>query len=97
MNKRQLRKTLRKAIMNEMAKGPPDPYNGEPTYVEDKSQFNDAHTALSQPLGYAAGMADVSGDLFFVLMDIFHEAFRKGMSREEIAGVAQDAARDFEE
>lgn len=97
MNRSRLRKTLRKAILNEMAKGPPDPYNNEPTYVEDKSQFNDAHTALSQPLGYAAGMADVSGDLFMVLMDIFHEAFRKGMSREEIAGVAQDAARDFDE
>ena len=97
MNRRQLRRTLRKAIMNEMAKGPPDPYNGEPTYVEDKSQFNDAHTALAQPLGLAAGMADVSGDLFDVLMDIFQEAFRKGMTREDIAGVAQDAARDFDE
>lgn len=97
MNRRQLRRTLRKAIMNEMAKGPPDPYNGEPTYVEDKSQFNDAHSALAQPLGYADGMADVSGDLFMQLMDIFQEAFRKGMSRESIAGTAQDAARDFDE
>ena len=96
MNKRRLRKTLRKAIMNEMAKGPLDSY-GKPTYVEDKSQFNDAHTALAQPLGLAANDADVSGDLFMVLMDIFHEAFRKGMTRQDIAGVAQDAARDFDE
>ena len=96
MNKKQLRRTLRKAIINEMAKGPEDSY-GNPTYVEDKSQFNDAHTALSQPLGLASNSADVSGDLFMVLMDIFHEAFRKGMSRESIAGVAQDAARDFDE
>ena len=96
MNKRRLRKTLRKAIMNEMAKGPLDSY-GNTTYVEDKSQFNDAHTALAQPLGLASNDADVSGDLFMVLMDIFHEAFRKGMSRESIAGVAQDAARDFDE
>ena len=96
MNKRQLRRTLRKAIINEMAKGPVDSY-GNPTYVEDKSQFNDAHTALAQPLGLASNDADVSGDLFMVLMDIFHEAFRKGMSRADIAGVAQDAARDFDE
>lgn len=96
MNKRQLKRTLRKAIIKEMAKGPVDSY-GNPTYVEDKSQFNDAHTALAQPLGLASNDADVSGDLFFVLMDIFHEAFRKGMSRESIAGVAQDAARDFDE
>ena len=96
MNRRRLRKTLRKAIIKEMAKGPVDSY-GNPTYVEDKSQFNDAHTALAQPLGLAANDADVSGDLFMVLMDIFHEAFRKGMSRESIAGVAQDAARDFDE
>ena len=96
MNIRRLRKTLRKAIINEMAKGPVDSY-GNHTYVEDKSQFNDAHTALAQPLGLADGDADVSGDLFMVLMDIFHEAFRKGVSRESIAGIAQDAARDFDE
>ena len=96
MNKRQLKRTLRKAIIKEMAKGPLDSY-GNHTYVEDKSQFNDAHTALSQPLGYAANDADVSGDLFHVLLEIFHEAFRKGMTREDIAGVAQDAARDFDE
>ena len=96
MNKRQLKRTLRKAIMNEMAQGPVDEF-GNTTYIEDKSQFNDAHTALAQPLGLASGDADVSGDLFFVLMDIFHEAFRKGMSRKSIASVAQDAARDFEE
>jgi len=82
--------------MNEMAKGPADGYGGY-EYVEDKSQFNDAHTALSQPLGLAGNSSDVSGDLFMVLMDIFHEAFRKGMSRESIASVAQDAARDFDE
>ena len=96
MNRRQLRRTLRKAIIKEMAKGPVDSY-GNHTYVEDKSQFNDAHTALAQPLGLASNDANVSGDLFMVLMDIFHEAFRKGMSREDIAGVAQDAARDFDE
>ena len=65
--------------------------------MEEKSQFNDAHSALAQPLGYADGDANVSGDLFMQLLDIFHEAFRKGMSRESIAGVAQDAARDFDE
>lgn len=96
MNKRQLKRTLRKAIMSEMAKGPVDSY-GNHTYVEDKSQFNDAHTALAQPLGLASNDANVSGDLYMVLMDVFHEAFRKGMSRESIAGVAQDAARDFDE
>ena len=96
MNRRTLRKSLRKAILSEMAKGPPDGYGGH-QYVEDKSQFNDAHSALAQPLGYADGDANVSGDLFMQLMDIFHEAFRKGMSRESIAGVAQDAARDFDE
>ena len=96
MNKRQLKRTLRKAIIKEMAKGPADGYGGY-EYIEDKSQFNDAHTALAQPLGLAGNDANVSGDLFMVLMDIFHEAFRKGMSRESIAGVAQDAARDFDE
>ena len=96
MNKRTLRKSLRKAILSEMAKGPEDGYGGH-EYREDKSQFNDAHTALAQPLGLAGNDANVSGDLFMVLMDIFHEAFRKGMSRESIAGVAQDAARDFDE
>ena len=96
MNKRQLKRTLRKAIIKEMAKGPADGYGGY-EYIEDKSQFNDAHTALAQPLGLAGNDANVSGDLFMVLMDIFHEAFRKGMSREDIAGVAQDAARDFDE
>ena len=96
MNKRQLKRTLRKAIINEMAKGPADGYGGY-EYVEDKSQFNDNHSSLKQPLGYADGDANVSGDLFMQLMDIFHEAFRKGMSRESIEGVAQDAARDFDE
>ena len=96
MNKRQLKRTLRKAIIKEMAKGPADGYGGY-EYIEDKSQFNDAHTALAQPLGLAGNDANVSGVLFMVLMDIFHEAFRKGMSREDIAGVAQDAARDFDE
>ena len=96
MNKRKLKRTLRRAIINEMAKGPADGYGGY-EYVEDKSQFNDAHTALAQPLGLASGDADVGQDLFGVLLDIFHEAFRKGVSRESIAGIAQDAARDFDE
>ena len=96
MNKRQLRRTLQKAIMNEMAKGSEDGYGGY-EYVEDKSQFNDSHSALKQALGLASNDANVSGDLFMVLMDIFQEAFRKGMTRESIAGVAEDAARDFDE
>lgn len=96
MNKRQLKRTLRKAIINEMAKGPADGYGGY-EYREDKSQFNDAHSSLKTPLGLASNSSDVGSDLFMELLDIFHEAFRKGMSRESIAGVAQDAARDFDE
>ena len=94
-SKRELRRTLRKAIIKEMTKGPLDSY-GNHTYAEDKSQFNDAHTALAQPLGVASNLADVGGDLFEVLMEIFQEAYAKGVSREDIAGIAQDAARDFD-
>ena len=95
MNKRQLRKTLRKAIINEMAKGPSDGYGGY-EYREDKSQFDDTRSALKDPLGVVGNDANVSLDLYEALMDIFHEAFRKGMSRDRIAGVAEDAARDFQ-
>lgn len=94
MNKRQLRKVLRKAIINEMAKGPSDGSGGY-KYREDKSQFDDARTVLKEY--YLDGPdEDVSRELFFVLMDIFSEAFGKGMSQDRIAGVAEDAARDFQ-
>lgn len=92
---RQIIKEEKAKILKEMAKGPKDSY-GNDTYVEDKSQFNDAHSYLAQPLGYADNLADVSGDLFFQLMGIFKEAHAKGVSKERIAGIAQDAARDFD-
>ena len=94
MNKRQLRRSLRKAI-NEMAKGAPDGYGGY-EYREDKSQFNDAHSALKTPLGHASNSSDVGSDLWDSLMDIFREAHAKGIPKERMLGIAEDAIRDFD-
>lgn len=98
ISKRQLRQIIKEEkskILKEMAKGPADGYGGY-EYREDKSQFNDDHSELKTPLGHASNMADVSSDLWHTLMDIFKEAYAKGVSKESIAGIAQDAARDFD-
>ena len=97
LTKGQLKRIIReeKRRLDEMAKGPADGYGGY-EYMEDKSQFNDDHSALHTPLGHASNMADVGGDLFSELMHIFREAFAKGMSAESIAATARDAARDFQ-
>ena len=98
ISKQQLRQIIKEEkykVLKEMAKGPKDSY-GNYTYVEDKSKFNDAHTALAQPLGIASNLADVGGDLYMVLMDIFQEAHAKGVSKESIASIAADAARGFD-
>ena len=94
MNKRQLRKSLRRAL-NEMARGAKNRYGGY-DYAEDKAQFNDDHSVLKDPLGVVSNSSDVSMDLWETLMDIFREAAAKGMDKESILGVAKDAARDYD-
>ena len=98
ISKRQLKQIIKEEkskILKEMAKGPSDGYGGY-EYREDKSQFDDARSALKDPLGVVGNDANVSHDLWEALMDIFKEAHAKGVSKESIAGIAQDAARDFD-
>ena len=44
-----------------------------------------------------APLTDVSRDLFHELLSIFRDAAAQGLTRERIAGIVQDAVRDFDD